>query len=167
MIFVPGASTSGLMIQQLVGPFPLYPGFRYCGSSFSSSLAPTVSTLREIPGTVTVCSFGPLLPAAAMTMIPISHRSSIASRSRFCSSYFALGRYPMEKLSRRIRYFSWFFFIQSRARSTRSVLPFPFASSTLSTTRFAFGAIPAYFPRLSLPLPHKIPATCVPCPLSS
>ena len=64
-------------------------------------------------------------------------------------------------------YFFLFSKIHATLDNTCSRSPFPLRSSTLALTIPAPGAIPAYCPFESNPLPQQMPATCVPCPLSS
>ena len=49
----------------------------------------------------------------------------------------------------------------------RLMVPCPLASSTFNETSVAAGAMPAFNPFESKPLPAMVPATCEPCPLSS
>ena len=68
--------------------------------NISVGMLPIVTIFLEIPGMVTEFSLGPLFPAAATTMIPLSQRSSTALRSSCCSRSPALGSIPTERASR-------------------------------------------------------------------
>ena len=80
MIREPGATTSGFLMQEEVGPAPEwfscfpFPEERRL-SAGKVSMEPTVMTFLELPGALIVWRSGPLLPAAAVTTMPWSHSS--------------------------------------------------------------------------------------------
>lgn len=65
MILEPVTTSSGLRMPSRVGPRPEL--------NVLSSIEPTVMTRRLVPGAVMLWDFGPLLPAAATTIMPSFH----------------------------------------------------------------------------------------------
>ena len=65
VILEPVTTSSGLRMPSRVGPRPEL--------NVLSSIEPTVMTRRLVPGAVMLWDFGPLLPAAATTIMPSFH----------------------------------------------------------------------------------------------
>ena len=157
----PGATRSGLQTQSRVGPHPEIP---LLGSSRSP--APTVITFLLLPGAVILPGAGPRFPAAVTTVIPSSQARSTACTSR-SSTVFSCSVVPTEIFKMRILSLIRSLHTQSIAARISCFLPFPLRSRIFTTTNRHPGAAPWYFPPDALPLPPRIPQTCVPCPLSS
>ena len=96
-ILKPGARISGLQMQVRVGPLPekrqLLEG---CSGTVISCAAPTVIIFLLVPGDVTLPEAGPLLPAAATTVSPLSQAYSAASMSIRLSVVSSPALAPME-----------------------------------------------------------------------
>ena len=157
----PGATRSGLQTQSRVGPHPEIP---LLGSSRSP--APTVITFLLLPGAVILPGAGPRFPAAVTTVIPSSQARSTACTSR-SSTDFSCSVVPTEIFKMRILSLIRSLHTQSIAARISCFLPFPLRSRIFATKNLHSGAVPRYFPPDALPLPPRIPQTCVPCPLSS
>jgi len=134
--------------------------------------APTVSTQGALPGAVMppYCSlpsaFLPRLPAAATTVMPLSVSFLVASVSGSVQ-YDSWMPAPTDMLTTRMLYAFALAAIQPSAEMMRLIVPIPCESSTLSDTIEAPGAMPAFSPFESYPLPAIVPATWLPWPLSS
>ena len=107
------------------------------------------------------------MPAAVTTTRPASHKELIERTRSEDSSNFLRDTLPTEIFTILILYLSLFFRSHSIPEITFLILPSPFLLSIFIMWILQSGAMPSYNLLLAVPLPQIIPATCVPCPLSS